>query len=121
MTPTPAQHAEVLISLIQNELDMRLSEVDRRVIMGAIDRFCAEHADTPPRKAPQETSPVAMNSDQAKAFEQARITYGIHSGKCMGDIPIKYLCWLGDPTESSRNLQQYLRSDRGKRRIEEGE
>ena len=56
-----------------------------------------------------------MTEIEAKAFEEKRIKYGRNAGETYGEAPIDDLVWLVD---STLPLAAYLRSDRGKRRIE---
>lgn len=72
---------------------------------------------------PSEIRPTAaellvMDDCKAKAFEGSQIEFGLHRGSSYGEIPISYLAWLAD---SAVELQSYLRSERGRRRLAEGE
>jgi hypothetical protein len=58
---------------------------------------------------------MTMNDDEAKRFEATHIGFGQHQGCKYGDVPIDYLTWIAD---KAIDLQAYLRSDRGKSRIE---
>lgn len=57
----------------------------------------------------------AMTEEQAIAFEQTAIKFGIHDGTKFLDVPIDYLTWLAD---QQRKLFDYLASERGQDRIE---
>lgn len=59
---------------------------------------------------------LVMSDKDAKEFEKTPRRYGIHRDIPNGDVPIKYLVWLADDTVE---VQAYLRSARGKKRIEE--
>ncbi len=56
-----------------------------------------------------------MDDEQAKRFEKKTIDFGTHRGIEYRSVPITYLTWLAD---SVLNLQAYLRSERGQKRIE---
>jgi hypothetical protein len=63
-------------------------------------------------KCPEERT---MTDEAAKQFENTTIEFGIHEGKAYKDIPIDYLTWIVD---SQVTLRLYLRTNRGKQRIE---
>lgn len=58
---------------------------------------------------------LVMSDDEAKRFEDSRIKFGKHEGERHRHVPIEYLTWIAD---SAVELQSYLRSDRGRARIE---
>jgi len=63
-----------------------------------------------------ETTLMVMNDKAAERFENChRIMYGKHKGKKYIEVPIEYLTWIAD---SNSQLQAYLRSKRGTKRIE---
>jgi len=123
MPPTPAECAEELIGMIQNELDECSDVVGPRIIMGAISRFCAEHPDTPARPTERPTVPRRPPFTDAEAcyFEYRLLPDKFHryAKTPVGDTPLDYLEHLTDPDPFVVEVDQYLRSDRGKRRIEE--
>lgn len=114
---TPAEQADVHIELIQEELN-RHDETDRRIFLGCLRRFLDDHPDTPAGAQPKQPQEAVMNDAQASAFEATRMTYGAHADVCFCDIPIRYLCWLADPKDSQYMIKSYLRSRRGRERIE---
>lgn len=59
-----------------------------------------------------------MNDSEANDFENSIIKYGVHRGLKFREVPMLYLTWIAD---SNLNLLAYLRSDIGKKRIEEQE
>lgn len=61
---------------------------------------------------------LTMGLMGASAFEKQVIQFGLHKGKTYGEAPIEYLTWLADQSVA---LQSYLRSARGKQRIEEAD
>lgn len=62
--------------------------------------------------------PEAFNDDQAKEFERLmRMPYGMHKGKKIIDVDINTLCWYAD-SRFNDNLRRYLKSARGRERIE---
>lgn len=123
--PTAAECADELLALIQNELDESSTVVGRRIIMGALDRFCAEHVDTPARRTEQPAAPRRPPFTHAEAshFEHRLLPekFHRHANKSVGDTPLDYLDRLTRPDPFVVEIDQYLRSDRGKRRIEDGE
>lgn len=56
-----------------------------------------------------------MSPQESAAFERSQIQFGIHQGQPYHSVPIEYLTWLAD---KSLELSAYLRSDRGRARIE---
>ncbi len=56
-----------------------------------------------------------LDESKAVAFEKRFIEFGVHQGTAYKDVPIEYLTWLADKT---LELQAYLRSDRGRQRME---
>lgn len=68
-----------------------------------------------PPVTPEKSTLRTMDDESAKRFEQSLIKFGIYSGSQYGVVPIVYLTWVAD---NAIDLQAYLRSERGKRRIE---
>lgn len=60
---------------------------------------------------------LAMSDEQAKQFEVTPIRFGRYEGIAHRSVPIEYLTWIAD---SAVELQSYLRSDRGRSRMEKG-
>lgn len=79
----------------------------------AFARACMNHAVRILGCNPYE--PMAMNEDESRNFEQHQIKFGKYSGTAYKDIPVEYLTFLDD---AARPVQAYLRSERGKKRIE---
>lgn len=95
--------AEELLAMIPTDLtDVAANALFRRL------------ADAVPVELLVASSKV-MEDKKAKAFEKSILTFGVHVGKTYADAPIEYLTWL---TDSARELQAYLRSDRGQKRID---
>lgn len=67
---------------------------------------------------PAQSELRVMDDAEAAAFERELIGYGRHKGVALGEVPISYLTWVAD---STRTLFAYLRSDRGRARIERDE
>lgn len=67
---------------------------------------------------PVDSSLAVMNEQQAKIFELRLVQFGIHRDKTYAEAPIDYLTWIAD---NASELASYLRSDRGKHRIENEE
>lgn len=66
----------------------------------------------------KQTGERKLTDDEAVEFESTTISFGTHSGKVFSEVPIGYLTWIAD---STNQLQAYLKSDRGQKRIEAGE
>ena len=58
---------------------------------------------------------------EAGRGQMSRMPFGMHENKSIGDTPIAYLLWLDGEPDFRRQLNRYLRSDRGQARQEEGE
>lgn len=94
-------------------LEMRSSGVSNAFVEG-FARAMREYADSVLGKQQCETL-RAMSADEAAAFEKRKIRFGIHECKCFADVPADYLAWIAD---SALEIQAYLRSERGKQRLE---
>lgn len=64
---------------------------------------------------PVETGLRIMSDKEAADFERKMLKFGIHRDQPIGHVPIGYLTWIAD---ANLELQAYLRSSVGKRRIE---
>lgn len=94
------------------ELRARGSEVFERAFAEAMRKYADGVLGAP------ESSLKVMTREQAEAFEATAIQFGQHRGCQYRDVPIAYLTWLAD---SANELAAYLRSEIGKRRIEDEE
>ncbi len=104
--------ADNLLSVIEG--DTFTHEAIRGFWSQMLDRCPEQFKPAPP---PAEKL-LTMTDEQAARFESQTIGFGAHSGQVYRDVPIDYLTWLSDQTLP---LQAYLRSTRGKQRIERGE
>jgi len=116
-----------LIDLIESELSelsAHLPDIEaktaRRIILGALDRFCLAHPDTPARPHVEPPGTGAMNEAEAKLFELRLLPerFKKHAGWMVGNVPVSYLTYLSDKDPFVRELGWYFRSRRGKERIE---
>lgn len=98
---------------VANELIvMAISDNPQKDFQVGFARACRAFADRV--LGPVETQLRVMSEDEARKFEQTRIQFGMHLGQEIIDVPIEYLVWVAD---SQTNLQAYLRSPLGLRRI----
>lgn len=85
-----------------------IQEQDKAWIEGfsrALEQFCKQ----------DERALEGMSEERAKQFERQRINFGQYAGTTMKEVPIDYLAWLVD---SNLELANYLKSKRGKKRLE---
>lgn len=109
-TPTIAringrQEAEQLLALRTAEPSPEFEQAFARVLRDFADSILGK---------PQYELRV-MTEAESVAFEKSQIGFGIHNGQRYDSIPIEYLTWLAD---KSLELSAYLRSERGRARIE---
>lgn len=72
---------------------------------------------TTPRVAVREP----MTDVQAREFAKTIIPFGQGKGKQVGDVSLRYLCALADPSPFMEDLKRYLHSPSVRREIEESE
>jgi hypothetical protein len=106
------------------DIEKTKARIDGRKEAEAFIALCAENGEAfmeGVRAAFQATMPkqpearLTMGDDESKRFEATYIGFGQHQGLTYGDVPIDYLTWIAD---KAIDLQAYLRSDRGRNRIE---
>lgn len=122
---TPGEAAEELIALIESDLSA-LGEFGRRIVMGKLDRFCEGHEDAPMRKIKKATARPPFTEAEARAFENQLLPdkFKRFAGFRVIDVVIAdrgYLTHLTDPDDFITELVRYVTSERGKRRIEQGD
>ena len=60
-----------------------------------------------------------MGDEEAEAFERESMKFGKHQDTQIGEVPIDYLVWMEEQDDFRRELNRYLRSERGQQRQEE--
>ncbi len=116
---TAAEQAAALVDMAESEL-MFMDEVHRRIFLGVLDRFCADHPDTPARPQAEASSPKRMNETEAKRFESGFMpdAFKKHAAELVRKVHISYLTHVADDTPFMKELKRYLNSRRGLARIE---
>ena len=114
----PGECGAELIALIESEL-AALDVTGRRIVLGKLDRFWADHPDTPFRSIPEPLSRPAFTDAEARQFNNALLpgVFKAHAHQPVGEVPVSYLCYLTDPDPFVTMVKQYLASDYGKQRI----
>ncbi len=112
------QAAEV-IDLIKSEL-LDMSTTHRRIFLGVLGRFCKTHNDTPERLRVTAAELQPFNESESKRFDSRPLpdVFKKHAGQKVRDVPVDYLCWLTDPKPFIKELRRYMKSRRGRSRIE---
>lgn len=82
-----------------------------------VDGFWSELARMLPAGTIETPKLRTMDEDEAASFERSVMKFGKHKGERVIDIPIDYFTAYAD---SAVKIQAYLRSDRGRRRVELG-
>lgn len=117
---TTAETGDELAALALSEIDSQQDEIGQQIVYARVMRALREHPLYKPPK-PNDGGIVPMNDAQAKLFEARNLPFGQYVGSYVGDTPIGYLCRLSDPSPFLDDVKRYLASERGKRRIEEGD
>ena len=93
-------------SLLEEAFAEAEDEHEKQGMISACISFIRQNA---PKSLPDE-----VDDGWAADFERQKIKFGKHSGQRYADVPIEYLIWLD---EQGHPLRDYLRSERGKKRI----
>lgn len=66
------------------------------------------------------TAEEPWTDQQARAFGQTHIPFGIHAGALVDEVPLEYLVWLVDqPDDFKQKLRKYIRSKRIQQELEQ--
>jgi hypothetical protein len=113
-------YADDVAEFVIREIDGQPDETSRQIVFSRVLRALREHRLHPPER-PTPKPPAPMSHETASAFETRVIPFGAHAGETVGEVDVNYLIRLTDPSDFVSDVKRYLRSDRGKKRIEEGE
>ena len=113
-------YADDIAEFVIREIDGQSDETSRQIVFSRVLRALREHRLHPPEKRTVKP-PAPMSHETAAAFEMRVLPFGAHAGKTVRDVDVNYLIRLTDPSDFISDVKRYLRSDRGKKRIEAGE
>lgn len=113
-------YADDVAEFVIREIDGQPDETSRQIVFSRVLRALRDHRLHPPER-PTLKPPAPMSHETASAFETRVLPFGAHAGKTIGEVDVGYLIRLTDPSDFISDVKRYLRSDRGKKRIEEGE
>lgn len=75
-----------------------------------LERFAECLADMMPKlKDKSIVDRTPMSEAEAAEFSRKQLTYGVHVGKLIGDVPTDYLCFIADETRAVE-MGRFLRS-----------
>lgn len=99
--------------------DLMAAETCREVLQDTFLEHLAPLVWKQTTPEPEVVPSLPMDDEDAKRFEKALVSFGKHEGCPVGEVEIGYLVWLEERSGFSRNLNRYLRSERGQRRQSE--
>jgi hypothetical protein len=105
---TTAIRADELAAFVYEEITDQQGEVDRQIMVSRVLRMLENTGLHDPPKAKAPVKPKPMSDEQARAFGEQEMTFGLWKGCAIKNIPREYLCYLVDPNEFSVELRRYL-------------